>query len=344
MTEKGVIHRKGDDVGGRKAIDNLPHHNFSALLAPCDYIKSLPSKGVRSRLIDALNEWLQVSPPKLVTIKSVVEMLHNSSLILDDIEDNSLLRRGKTATHKVFGSAQSINSATYFYVTAVQAINLLKDQAMMNILLKELESLFVGQSWDLYWKFHLKCPTEREYFAMVDCKTGAMFRLLVKLMQARNVHVSALDFDPLTRSMGRFFQVRDDYMNLQGTDYSKQKGFCEDLDEGKPSYLIVHYLEANPNSQDLILGLFRQRQMVCTSIPMAMESKLQILECLEKAGTLDATWELLRQFEVEAEEEIRVLESQTANANPMLRLVLKSLSVPPRGKANGVATYSTAVK
>ncbi|MCJ1270922.1 hypothetical protein MMC22_010819 [Lobaria immixta] len=309
------------------------HLNLSALLAPCDYIKSLPSKGFRSSLVDALNVWLQVPQKKLIVIKNVIEMLHNSSLILDDIEDDSNLRRGKTATHKIFGTAQAINSANFLFVAALQAIKALKNESVVTVVLDELKNLFMGQSWDLYWKFHLKPPTEREYLAMIDAKTGAMFSMLVSLMQAVSPVISRYNFDHLTRLVGRFFQVRDDYMNLQGKEYSKQKGFCEDFEEGKLSYPIVHCLENNPNFHHLIMGMFRQRQ----GKPMIMESKLQILDCLEKTGALDATRKLVQKLEVEAEEQIDVLETQMGESNPLLRLMLKALSIVPRKEVNGIA-------
>lgn len=334
VTKMSTIHKVSKAAQDVVTNGVSVHLNRSALLAPCEYIKSLPSKGIRSSLVDALNVWLQVPEKKLVIIKNVIEMLHNSSLILDDIEDDSTLRRGKTVTHNIFGTAQAINSANFLYVSAVQAINMLKSQEAMNVMLEELENLFLGQSWDLYWKFHLKWPTNGEYFAMIDSKTGAMFSMLVRLMQAVSPIISRYNFEHLVRLVGRFFQVRDDYLNIQGAEYSKQKGFCEDLDEGKLSYPVVHCLETNPNSHHLILGIFRQRQSQKT---IAMESKLQILECMEKTGTLDATRKLLQKLEEEVEEEIEALEAQTAESNPMLRLMLKTLSVVPRQKMNGVA-------
>ena len=305
------------------------HLDASVLIAPCNYIESLPSKRFRISLIEALNVWLQVPEKELKVIKNVVEMLHNASLVLDDIEDNSPLRRGKTATHLVFGSAQAINSSTFLYVSAVQAIQATQNQAMMNALLEELENLYVGQSWDLYWKFHLRCPTKSKYFAMVDKKTGAMFSMIVKLMKAASPLYSTYNFDPLTQLVGRFFQVRDDYMNLQGKEYSELKGFCEDLDEGKFSFPIVHLLEESPRYENLILGIFRQRQVASTT-PLAQESKIQILECLERTGTFGATWQLLQEFEQRIEKEIEVLESVSRETNPVMHLLLKTLSVPER--------------
>ena len=325
-TEAGADAQKTDITEIRLVDGDQSHLDASALIAPCNYIESLPSKQFRMSLIEALNVWLQVPEKELHLIKKVAEMLHNASLILDDIEDNSPLRRGKTATHLIFGSAQAINSSTFLYVSAIQAT---QNQAMMNVLLEGLRNLYVGQSWDLYWKFHLRCPTKSKYFAMVDQKTGAMFSMIVRLLKTASPLYSTYDFDPLTQMVGRFFQVRDDYMNLQCKEYSEQKGFCEDLDEGKFSFPIVHLLEESPKYENLVLGIFRQRQ-VASNTPLAQESKIQILECLERTGTFEATWRLLQEFEQRIEKEIEVLESLSGETNPVMHLLLKTLSVPER--------------
>ena len=313
-----------------RLVDGHPSHlDASALIAPCNYIQSLPSKRFRMSLIEALHVWLQVPEKELKVIKKVAEMLHSASLMLDDIEDNSPLRRGKTATHLIFGSAQAINSSTFLYLSAVQAIQATQNQVMMSVLLEELQNLYVGQSWDLYWKFHLRCPTKSKYFAMVDKKTGAMFNMIVRLLKTASPLCSTYDFDPLAQMVGRFFQIRDDYMNLQGKEYSEQKGFCEDLDEGKFSFPIVHLLEESPKYENLVLGIFRHRQIASTT-PLARESKIQILECLEHTGTFEATWQLLQEFEQRIENEIEVLESLSGETNPVMHLLLKTLSIPER--------------
>ncbi|OHW89547.1 geranylgeranyl pyrophosphate synthase [Colletotrichum incanum] len=100
---------------------------------------------------------------------------------------------------------------------------------------------------------------------MVDSKTGAMFRLLTRLM-LHTSSVTATDdsaqlLEAMCRLLGRFFQVRDDFMNLSSNEYSDLKGFCEDLDEGKMSYPMVMVLRQNPEYQDQIMGTLRQQAM-----------------------------------------------------------------------------------
>eukprot|EP00741_Cyanophora_paradoxa_P004646 tig00000821_g4509.t1 len=62
---------------------------FEALLAPYFHIAQNRGKEVRTALIDAFNEWLRVDAKVLVAIRSLVEKLHNASLMIDDIEDGS---------------------------------------------------------------------------------------------------------------------------------------------------------------------------------------------------------------------------------------------------------------
>ena len=161
-------------------------------LAPCNYISKLPSKGFRSALIEAFDIWLHVDPATSDITKRTIDMLHNSSLVLDDIEDGSPLRRGKPAAHVIFGEAQSINSATFVYVNAVKLVYQMRSTQAMDALLEEISNLFVGQGWDLYWKHHLRVPTAEEYLQMVDLKTGGLFRLLARLMLVASQQASKL--------------------------------------------------------------------------------------------------------------------------------------------------------
>jgi geranylgeranyl pyrophosphate synthase len=300
----------------------------SALTAPVQYIKSMSSKNVRSQLIDAFNVWFEVDSSTMATIKQVINDLHTSSLILDDIEDQSQLRRGGTTAHLVFGTAQSINSATHLFVRVSQMVYRLNKPALLDVLFEELETLFIGQSWDLSWRYESYCPTETEYLAMIDKKTGAMFRMLLRLMEVTTSRYSIQKFDSLITLLGRWFQIRDDYMNLQGVEYSKQKGFCEDLNEGKLSFPVVKCCDSSPINRKIILGIFRQNQY--GSLPA--ESKSQILKLMKESGALMFTWKYIQTLESEVDSEIKYIETMTGEVNPTLRLLFKMLGNVPSPK------------
>ena len=71
------------------------------LLEPLAYLLQVPGKNIRKKLLHAFNFWMKVDDAKVHEIGEIVQMLHNASLLVDDIEDNSILRRGIPVAHKV---------------------------------------------------------------------------------------------------------------------------------------------------------------------------------------------------------------------------------------------------
>jgi geranylgeranyl diphosphate synthase type 3 len=209
-----------------------------------------PGKEIRSKLIDAFDHWLKVPKDKLTIITKVVEMLHTASLLIDDVEDDSNLRRGVPVAHSIYGVPTTINCANYVYFLALNELAKLNDANMFNIYTKELLNLHRGQGMELYWRDSLTCPSEEEFVEMVSNKTGGLLRLGVKLMQAASE--SKIDYVPLVNLIGIHFQIRDDYMNLQSDKYADNKGFCEDLTEGKFSFPIIHSIHTDTNNRQLI--------------------------------------------------------------------------------------------
>jgi len=97
----------------------------------------LPAKGVRNKLADALNVWLRVPENDFNRIKNIIHVLHNASLMLDDVEDGSISRRGAPATHTVFGVAQTINSAGHQIIEALKEVRRLNSTHCLEIFIRK---------------------------------------------------------------------------------------------------------------------------------------------------------------------------------------------------------------
>ncbi|EIN06618.1 terpenoid synthase [Punctularia strigosozonata HHB-11173 SS5] len=235
--------------------------NESVLLEPFTYITSNPGKEIRGQMIEAFNTWLRVPPQQLRIVARVVSMLHSASLLVDDIEDDSQLRRGAPVAHKIYGIPQTINSANYVYFLAYQELASLRTSSSIDLdkmVTTELLNLHRGQGLELVWRDSLTCPTEEEYIAMVNNKTGGLFRIAIKLMMACATANTDVDYVPLVNIIGIYFQIRDDYMNLQSTEYATNKGFAEDLTEGKFSFPIVHSVRADASNRQ-VLNVLQKR-------------------------------------------------------------------------------------
>ncbi|KAJ3996196.1 isoprenoid synthase domain-containing protein [Lentinula boryana] len=220
---------------------------------------------MRGRLIEAFNAWLNVPQDRITIIAHIVNMLHAASLMVDDIEDDSQLRRGRPVTHKVYGIAQTINTANYVYFLAFQELSTLNSALLRSenhdlhaIVNSELLSLHRGQGLEILWRDSLTCPSEEEYIDMVNNKTGGLLRIGIKLMMACSTTKSNVDYVPLVNLIGVYFQIRDDLLNLQSPEYTTNKGFAEDLTEGKFSFPVVHSIHADTSNRQ-ILNVLQKR-------------------------------------------------------------------------------------
>lgn len=284
------------------------------ILGPYDYMDANPGKDIRTALITAFNGFLHVPEASLVSITKVVGMLHTSSLLIDDVEDNSLLRRGTPVAHSIFGTAQTINSANYVYFLALQELHKLSNwKEAVEIFTAELLNLHRGQGMDLYWRDTLTCPTEDDYLEMVQNKTGGLFRLAVKLMQAEAIERGRRDCVPLVNLLGLIFQICDDYLNLSSTAYTKNKGLCEDLTEGKFSFPVIHSIRSDPSNLQL-LNILKQKTT-------EEEVKRYALKYMEGTGSFEYTRKAIRELRAKAHALIEEMDPAGGDAEGIRKIL-----------------------
>jgi len=269
----------------------------SILTEPYDYITQVPGKDIRGKLIVAFNHWLKVPDDHIEAVRHVTKLLHNASLLIDDIEDNSKLRRGIPVAHSVYGVPSVINCANYVYFQCMQKVIEMKSPAAAAAFTEQLLELHRGQGLDIYWRDNLVCPTEEQYRDMVKMKTGGLFILAVRLMQLHSE--DKRDYRPLLNILGLYFQVRDDYANLKDADYNANKSYCEDLTEGKFSFPIIHSIHAAPHDKQVI-NILRQRTE-------DNDLKRHAVQCMERLGSFSYTETVLNELVSQAKAEIERL-------------------------------------
>lgn len=281
-----------------------------AILQPYYYIVRIPGKQIRTKLAEAFNYWLKISPEKCQAVTEIVQMLHNSSLLIDDIEDNSLLRRGVPVAHHIFGVASTINSANYVYFLSLEKCLQLGDPRATTVFTEQCLELHRGQGMEIYWRDNYICPSEDDYITMVKRKTGGLFGLAVRLMQLFSENKS--DFSDLIGTLGLYFQIRDDYANLVLKEYTDNKSFAEDLTEGKFSFPIIHAIQKHPEDPRM-MNIVKKRTK-------DLEIKKYAVDVLEKLGSFAYTKEVLKKLDAEARREAEKL-----GGNPYIVQVLDEL-------------------
>ena len=187
----------------------------------------------------------------------ISDLVHNASLIIDDIEDKSIMRRGKKCVHLLYGEDVSINAGFSMMIFPMNYyLSQLNNKVVKGILaenfLNELTSIHLGQGWDI----EMKCnclPEIQTYIDTVLCKTGVCPRLIIKMAKVYIEQIlkikTGLFFNEMLElcdDLSVAFQIWDDLMNLRPSTVSKNKNkIGEDITEGKLTIMVLHSLRGN---------------------------------------------------------------------------------------------------
>ncbi|CAG0915638.1 unnamed protein product [Notodromas monacha] len=308
-----------DDAGDRQknALPGIGLAEFrmeTEVLLPFHHITHSPGKGVRAELSEAFNLWFETPAEKMNQINIIVDMIHNASLLIDDIEDNSILRRGRPVAHSIFGMPLTMNAGTLVFCMALEKASELGHPDALKLALRHVIELHRGQGMDIYFRDTFKCPTEEEYKELVRRKCGALFGLAVGLMHLFSPKkIDLWDYSRLLEVLGLYFQIRDDYCNMGVSDsYVQAKTYCEDLTEGKFNFPVIHAIRNFPDDQR-VMSILRQR----TS---NVEVKKYCVEVLRELGSFSYTLKALEQLDSDARAQIEKL-----GGNPLLIRCLDKL-------------------
>ncbi|WP_215539270.1 polyprenyl synthetase family protein [Borreliella bavariensis] len=177
----------------------------------------------------------------------LLELPHSGSLIIDDIEDNSLKRRGGSAIHLIYGIDNSINAGNLIYFLPAKLIersNLKENQKLLiyENFFTTLSNLHLGQGIDI--KFHNESyiPSIKEYISLVELKTASLFGMASFLAAIiTNNEDKAKKLYSTFLKLGVYFQIIDDIKNIKNEINGKE--FGDDLIEGKKSLPIIYFLQ-----------------------------------------------------------------------------------------------------
>jgi len=206
----------------------------------------------RPALFLLLTEALRGDINKVLDFVALIELVHNGTIIIDDIEDNSSIRRGKPCLHKIYGEDIAINAGNALYFIPLRVImnsdfNISIKEKAFEIYSQEMINLHFGQSMDIFWhKGKKKEITEKQYLQMVSLKTGTLARLsarLAALLSGKDEDTQEI-LGKMAETIGIGFQIQDDILDMTAKEREKfGKAFGNDITEGKRSLMVIRVLE-----------------------------------------------------------------------------------------------------
>jgi len=179
-----------------------------------------------------------------------IELLHNAMLVHDDIQDNSVLRRGSPTLHVLHGVPLAINAGDALFLLSVRPLldNVISGGARLGLrILREMETVawhsLEGQAIELGWiRDNVLELSDSEYLSMVLRKTCWLATIHPARVGALIGSRGTVDLDSFVRFgffLGAAFQIQDDLLNI-AADERYGKELNGDLYEGKRSLLLIH--------------------------------------------------------------------------------------------------------
>ncbi|HSG84205.1 MAG: polyprenyl synthetase family protein [Nitrosopumilus sp.] len=195
---------------------------------------------------------------------SAVEMVHNFSLVHDDIMDNDEMRHGVPTVHKKFGMPIAILAGDVLFSKAFQVITDSKLSAsattqLVSRLSKACVDICEGQLLDVTMAEEKKIPSQAEYITMIGKKTAALFDVSCAMgaICATNKPKDISNLSSFGRNLGIAFQITDDLIGVMGDPKITKKPVGNDLREGKKSLPILMAIKlAKGNDKKIILKAF----------------------------------------------------------------------------------------
>ena len=250
-----------------------------SLVKTFNYVMSGQGKRVRPILTLLTSKSLFGNYTKSYNAAIAVEVLHNFTLVHDDIMDNDSLRHGKETVHEKWdvGTAILVGDAML-----AKSINILSEYNYNNNLLKSFNSALLavceGQALDKEFEIK-KTITEKDYFEMIEKKTSNLI--------AMPIEIGALAYDyPLKDAkklfnfglfIGKAFQIQDDFLEIMSSPEIMKKSLDSDILLGKQTYPIILCNKKNKNFIRTLIKNNKNTKTIITEIrKFILENKLDI--------------------------------------------------------------------
>jgi len=210
---------------------------------------------------------------------SAVEMVHNFSLVHDDIMDNDEMRHGVPTVHKKFGMPIAILAGDVLFSKAFQVITDSKlspsaTTQLVSRLSKACVDICEGQLLDIKMAEEKKIPSQAEYVTMIGKKTAALFDVSCAMgaICATNKPKDISNLSSFGRNLGIAFQITDDLIGVMGDPKITKKPVGNDLREGKKSLPILMAIKlAKGNDKKIILKAFGNSKISRKDLNKAVE-------------------------------------------------------------------------
>ena len=260
------------------------------------------AKGLRPALCIATARSLGATEDAVITSAAVIELLHNAFLIHDDVEDESLFRRGEPTLQRAHGLPIAVNVADGMFALALLALldnlEMLGLRASLAIFRQVVDMLWTtvgGQALELSWirSNTWQFADHRAAYEDLVVRKTAVYSFMVPVQIACIAAAAPAEVrDQLTvfaRHVGIAFQIADDLLNLRDDASGYGKEVLGDLWEGKRTLMLLHALdsERDPAAVRNAVAILGRRRPAVEALSSELAEVAAAVDELHAAGHVD---------------------------------------------------------
>lgn len=212
-----------------------------------------------------------------VAAAAAIELLHNMTLVHDDIEDESELRRGKPCIHRIYGVPTAINAGDAMLIKVFEIANSSKiPEARCQKLVAKIAERAYEITWGQAFEFSMrerKQFTEDDVIRILRFKTGALTALSTEAgaIAGGGSEEDLGNLREFGETIGIAFQIVDDMLNVKGDTKKYGKEIAGDIREGKKTVMAAHLLkEARPKDRRTFLKLLGRKTITKNELSKAV--------------------------------------------------------------------------
>ena len=257
-------------------------------------------------------------PKDAIPYAAAFEILHNFTLVHDDVMDNDVMRRGAPTVHTKWGVPMAIAAGDLLFAKVFEAMTTYAPDSISARHVKECIEIATtatielceGQVLDISFP-NTAVVTEEDYLTMVGGKTSALFKACAKVGTivggGKKRQVKAMG--QFAWDAGIAFQLMDDYLGATADEKTLGKPVGSDLREGKKTLIIIHALrKAKPRQRERILAVLGNQSATRQQIE-------EINKLLNEIGSIDYTLKKAGKYIVTAKKHINILPDSEAKSD-----------------------------
>lgn len=281
------------------------------LYAPLRDIIGRGGKRLRPALCMVSCEAVGGKKKDALLLSAAIEMVHNFTLIHDDIADKSELRRGKPCLHHIHGLGLAINAGDGLFSAAYEALfdatgrmGEKECKRINSLIAKRVTEVCEGQAYDIGWVQNKRWDiTEKDYFIMIRDKTGALMSASCEAgaIAGKGTEKQIRALSEFGMGIGVGFQIQDDILNLRADEKKYGKEIGGDINEGKRTLMVIYTLSAcTPAEKKWLIGVLDKEKSTQEEIRDA-------IALIEKYGAIDKAGEVAKKMVKEGKKGLTAL-------------------------------------